>query len=78
MTDEIWRRQEIASPCNKVCLIHPGARICVGCFRTGDEIAGWSRYSDGERAAIMAELPSRASRLTDRGARPSARRRERG
>lgn len=77
MTDEIWRRNEIASPCTKICVIHPGARICVGCYRTGDEIAGWSGYSDEKRARLMAELPAREARLTGPGARPSARRRAR-
>jgi predicted Fe-S protein YdhL (DUF1289 family) len=74
MSDEVWSRREIASPCNRICMIHPGAGICVGCYRTGDEIAGWSRLSDERREELMAELPSRAARLTEAGARPSARR----
>lgn len=74
MSDEVWSRQEIASPCVKLCAIHPGAAICVGCHRTRDEIGRWSSYSHAERAAIMAELPARADRLTARAARPSTRR----
>ncbi len=72
--DDVWRRAEIESPCVKICVIHPGARICVGCFRTGDEIASWSRMTPEKRREIMAELPSRESLLTARDARPSARR----
>ena len=63
MSDDIWQRREIASPCIKTCLIHPEARICAGCYRTGEEITMWSRYSDEERARLMAELPSRADQL---------------
>ncbi len=63
MSDEVWKRREIASPCIRLCLIHPEAKICTGCYRTGDEIAGWMRMTDDERAALMAELPSRADRL---------------
>jgi uncharacterized protein len=43
MSDEFWRRDAIESPCVKTCLIHPQARLCIGCLRTMDEIAGWTR-----------------------------------
>ena len=66
MKDDVWQRDEIASPCVKLCVVHPEARICVGCFRTIDEISGWSRLSHEERAAVMAELPARAPGLTKR------------
>lgn len=64
--DEIWRRDEVESPCVKVCVIHPEAGLCVGCLRTLDEIAGWSRMGHAARAAVMAELPGRAPRLVRR------------
>lgn len=66
MTDEVWRREEIASPCTKVCMIHPEARICVGCYRTAGEITGWVRMGAEARAAVMAELPDRAGLLAKR------------
>ncbi len=66
MSDDIWTRNEIESPCIKVCVMHPEARICTGCHRTGEEIARWSRMSPQERRAIMAELPSRVSLLRKR------------
>ena len=66
MTDEIWNRDEIESPCVKICVMHHEARICTGCHRTGDEITLWSRLSPEARAAIMAELPSRGSLLRKR------------
>ena len=75
MSDEIWPRQEIESPCVKICVLHPGAKLCVGCLRTGEEIAAWSRLSPERRREIMAELPARAPRLTAPENRPSARRR---
>ncbi len=64
--DRIWARSEVESPCVKLCVVHPEARICVGCFRSIEEIAGWSRMTPEERRAIMAELPSRAPRLQKR------------
>ncbi len=78
MSDEVWKRDEIESPCVKTCILHPAAKLCVGCLRSGEEIAAWSRLSPERRRAIMAELPSRAHRLTAPGSRPSARRRLRG
>lgn len=66
MTDRIWRRDEIASPCIQICVIHPEERICTGCYRTIDEITRWSRFSHEERAEIMDALPGRAPRLKQR------------
>jgi len=66
MTDKIWKRDEIESPCIKICVVHPEARICTGCFRSIDEITGWARMSREERRAIMEELPTRAGQLTKR------------
>lgn len=66
MKDDVWKRDEIASPCVKLCVVHPEERICVGCFRTIDEISTWSRKSHEERAALIQELPNRAGRLHKR------------
>ncbi len=61
MSDEIWARDEIDSPCQKLCVIHPVAKLCIGCLRTGEEIAAWSQLSATERQRIMAVLPDRAA-----------------
>jgi uncharacterized protein len=66
VTNEVWARDEIQSPCVKLCVVHPEERICVGCFRTIDEISSWSRLSHEQRAQVMAELPARAPRLSKR------------
>jgi hypothetical protein len=65
-TDAIWRRDEVDSPCIKICSIHPVERLCVGCYRTIEEITAWSRMSPETRRAVMAELPARAPRLVQR------------
>lgn len=66
MTDEIWTRDEVQSPCVKICVIHPTEGLCVGCLRTLDEIAGWSGMSADQRRAVLAALPDRAPRLKQR------------
>lgn len=62
----IWQRDEIESPCIQICVIHPDARLCTGCYRSIDEISAWSRLSPEARRAIMADLPSRAGQLRKR------------
>lgn len=66
MTDDIWKRNEIESPCVKVCVVHPEARICVGCLRSIEEIGGWGRMSAEQRSTIMEQLPARQGLLTKR------------
>ncbi|MGB3148898.1 MAG: DUF1289 domain-containing protein [Paracoccaceae bacterium] len=65
-TDNVWKRDEVDSPCVKLCTIHPTERICLGCFRSIDEITSWSRMDNDQRRAIMAELPGRAPLLAHR------------
>lgn len=64
--DEIWKRDEVESPCVKLCVVHPESRMCVGCYRSIDEIGAWSRMSPEARRAVMDDLPDRAKLLTNR------------
>ena len=64
--DGVWMRNEVQSPCVKLCVIHPEERICVGCYRTIEEISTWSAMSADQRAAVVADLPERAPRLRQR------------
>jgi len=64
--DGIWKRQEIESPCVKLCVIHPQTRLCLGCARSIDEIAAWSQMAPETRRTIMAELPGRVTGPTER------------
>ena len=64
--DEIWARDEVESPCVRICVIHPAARLCTGCLRSIDEISAWSRMTPEARREIMAELPGRAGQVLKR------------
>ncbi|MGD9865017.1 MAG: DUF1289 domain-containing protein [Pseudodonghicola sp.] len=66
MEDHPWSRDEVESPCVRICLMHPTERICTGCFRTLDEIARWSQMTAQERRAVIAALPARAPQLSRR------------
>ena len=59
------------SPCIKVCVIDPAARLCKGCGRSLDEIARWGSMGEAERARIMAALPERMTRRMEPCAAPS-------
>ena len=63
MTDEVWKRNEIDSPCIKICVIHHNEKICIGCFRTILEITNWSNYSSQQRKIILSNLKMRSERL---------------
>ena len=71
MNDAGWTREEIESPCIKLCVIDPKTRLCLGCHRTIDEITAWSRMAPAARRAVMTELPARAetSKPVRRGGR---------
>ena len=65
-TDDVWKRNEIDSPCVKLCVIHPKAQICTGCYRTLDEIGSWTSLSPELRREIMSDLPEREGLLKQR------------
>jgi predicted Fe-S protein YdhL (DUF1289 family) len=49
----------VPSPCINVCKMDEGTGLCLGCFRTLDEIAGWSANSDEIRLEILAKVEKR-------------------
>ncbi|MEL6993908.1 MAG: DUF1289 domain-containing protein [Pseudomonadota bacterium] len=62
----VWTRDEIESPCVRLCVVHPEAKICTGCYRTLEEIGGWSLMTPEHRSTVIEELPSRVSLLKKR------------
>lgn len=47
------------SPCINVCRMDPHSGLCLGCLRTLEEIAGWSRFSDITRLAVLERVDER-------------------
>jgi predicted Fe-S protein YdhL (DUF1289 family) len=62
----------IETPCIKICTLDPRSGLCLGCGRSVDEIAGWSRLSGDERAKIMNVLRDRLEKLDDNASIPHA------
>jgi predicted Fe-S protein YdhL (DUF1289 family) len=46
-----------------VCVLLEPERICMGCFRTLDEISEWSVLDDDAKRRVLAALPGRRSAL---------------
>ncbi len=62
----------VPSPCDDVCTMDAGSGYCLGCERTLDEIAAWSRLDDGAKRAVWVELRRRrAARFDDPAAAPT-------
>lgn len=53
----------IVSPCILVCQLDRASGWCLGCGRTGDEIAAWPRLDEATRERLMAHLPPRLAAL---------------
>lgn len=49
----------VPSPCINVCKMDERTGLCLGCFRTLAEIAGWSAAADDARLAILAAAARR-------------------
>ncbi|WMW80472.1 DUF1289 domain-containing protein [Undibacterium cyanobacteriorum] len=55
----------VLSPCTKVCKISPATSLCLGCGRTLDEIAAWSRATDEYKLRVWARLESANKALVE-------------
>ncbi|MDP9046300.1 MAG: DUF1289 domain-containing protein [Pseudomonadota bacterium] len=49
----------VPSPCTNVCSLDARSGWCLGCRRSLDEIAAWSRLTDAEKRAVWDALPTR-------------------
>ena len=58
-----------STPCIQVCVLDPLSALCIGCGRTGDEIAAWTAMSEADRLAVMAGLGERLAQARSRAAR---------
>jgi len=56
------------SPCVGVCALDAVSHFCIGCARTIEEIAHWTRLDAEEKRRVIAQLPSRFARQRSRPA----------
>jgi uncharacterized protein len=48
-----------STPCRRLCRLDPASGLCLGCGRTGAEIAAWAGLGEPARRALMGRLPAR-------------------
>ncbi len=58
MTPPALPQPRVESPCINVCTLD-AQKVCIGCGRTIEEIAVWSRLDDEERRAVCELAQSR-------------------
>jgi predicted Fe-S protein YdhL (DUF1289 family) len=59
MAVEVLKPGDVASPCINFCRMDYGRGVCLGCFRTLDEIVHWAEYTPRKKRAVLAKLPAR-------------------
>ncbi|NIB43010.1 DUF1289 domain-containing protein [Pseudomaricurvus alkylphenolicus] len=52
----------VRSPCVSICALNE-EDVCVGCYRTGNEISHWGVYSNDERRDVLVLAAERARKL---------------
>ncbi|MFO1081294.1 MAG: DUF1289 domain-containing protein [Reyranellaceae bacterium] len=52
--------RRVMSPCIGICTLDRKSALCLGCKRTIDEIGRWAMLDDGQRQAILDQLPGRS------------------
>ena len=55
--------ENLPSPCISVCRMSAASGWCEGCFRTRDEIAGWSQATDDGKRVIWDRIEQRMAAL---------------
>ncbi|WP_162067961.1 DUF1289 domain-containing protein [Burkholderia sp. THE68] len=53
----------VKSPCIDVCAFDDKSKLCIGCFRTLDEIRGWKKMTDHRRRQVINDRRRRQARL---------------
>ena len=54
---------KIKSPCIDICKLDKETGICIGCFRTVEEIAKWKKMEDDEKLDVLGKLKDRETLL---------------
>ena len=59
----ITAQTDVQSPCISVCSMSDTSGLCLGCFRTRDEIAGWSSAGDDGKRGVWNLIKQRMDGL---------------
>jgi len=51
------------SPCVHVCLMDYDQGLCIGCWRTLDEITHWINFSPTKKQTVLAQIEQRRAAM---------------
>lgn len=51
--------RDIPSPCVQVCQLDPVSKLCLGCYRSIEEISDWLELSMEQKQAVLARVEAR-------------------
>lgn len=57
--------KSVDSPCTHVCEIDENTGLCKSCFRTMDEISGWSNFNSNDKREVYRLIDKRKKVLED-------------
>lgn len=52
--------QIVPSPCVDICALNDDD-VCIGCYRSGDEITAWGKMSNDEKKQTLQKVRERRS-----------------
>ncbi len=52
-----FNKKTIKSPCMDICITRDG--VCIGCYRTLEEMAGWKSYTEEQKAEVLEKIKAR-------------------
>jgi predicted Fe-S protein YdhL (DUF1289 family) len=58
-------KPDVPSPCLSICRMDATSELCLGCFRTLDEIGAWGRSDDASKRAVWRAIAERISQQED-------------
>ena len=53
----------VVSPCTNICQLN-AENICIGCYRSIDEITGWNVLSNEKKMSILEQIDIRKIKLS--------------
>jgi hypothetical protein len=61
---EILKPGDVPSPCINFCRLDRDGVLCLGCFRSLDEIINWSALTPAQKRAVLDALPARQATIS--------------
>jgi predicted Fe-S protein YdhL (DUF1289 family) len=55
----------VMTPCVGICQLDPDTDLCMGCWRTRDEVARWTYMDDDTRRTVVARARRRRMAAAD-------------